>query len=109
MLKRHCEEQQLYLQNDISLSHLAQAIGTNRYYLTQYFSSQGTNYNAYINDLRIRHFVRLYRETVAANRPFTARQLAQESGYRSYNTFSDAVKRKTGKTVKVWMKGLGEP
>ena len=108
MLKQHCEEQRLYLENDISLSRLAKTVGTNHTYLTQYFATQGTNYNAYINDLRIRHFVRLYRETVAANRPFTAQQLAQESGYSSYNTFSDAVKRKTGKTVKVWMKGLGE-
>ena len=104
LLKKHCEDTQLYLQHDISLSQLAQAVGTNRFYLSQYFSNQGTTYNAYINDLRINHFVSLYREAVDSQRPVTAQQLAQESGYRSYNTFRNAFKRKTGQSVTVWMK-----
>jgi AraC-like DNA-binding protein len=31
-------------------------------------------------------------------------QLAQESGFRSYNTFSSAFKRKTGQSVTAWIK-----
>ena len=80
------------------------AIGTNRSYLSQYFSQQGTSYNAYINNLRINHFVNLYRETVAAKRPFTAQQLALESGYHSYSTFSLAFKQRMGQTVTTWMR-----
>ena len=60
LLKQHCEEQQLYLQYDISLPQLAKIIGTNRLYLSQYFSNQGMTYNAYINGLRIQHFINLY-------------------------------------------------
>ena len=60
-------------------------------------------YNAYINGLRIQHFVRLYQEAVAADRPFTALQLAQESGFRSYSTFAAAFKQRMGQTVKIWM------
>jgi AraC-like DNA-binding protein len=108
LLQRHCIETQLYLQHDLSLSQLAKAIGTNRFYLSQYFSAQGMTYNAYINDLRISHFMNLYREAVDDHRSFTAHQLAQESGFRNYNTFSSAFKRKTGQSVTAWMKAAGK-
>ena len=103
LLKQHCEEPRLYLQHDLNLFQLAKTIGTNRLYLSQYFSTQGITYNAYINDLRINHFVSLYREAVAANRPFTAQQLASESGYRSYSTFRHVFKLRMGQNVREWM------
>ena len=53
LLQQHCIDTQLYLQHDLNISQLAKTIGVNRLYLTKYFSSQGTNYNAYINDLRV--------------------------------------------------------
>ena len=109
LLQQHCIDTQLYLQHDMTLAQLAKSIGTNRYYLSQYFSSQGTTYNTYINDLRINHFVGLYREALDTQRSFTLQQLALESGYRSYSTFSDVIKRKTGKSVRAWMKEFGEP
>ena len=104
LLQQYCIDTQLYLQHDLSLSHLAKAIGTNRFYLSQYFSNQGMTYNAYINDLRIDHLISLYREAVASHRSVTAQQLAMESGFHSYRTFSDAFKRKTGQTVTAWIK-----
>ena len=91
---------------DADHDELPQAIGTNRTYLSQYFSSQGLTYNAYINDLRINHFVSLYRENVAAQRSFTVYQLAKESGYSSYSTFCGIIKRKTGQSVTAWMKDI---
>ncbi|MBR6498681.1 MAG: helix-turn-helix transcriptional regulator [Clostridia bacterium] len=103
LLKKHCEDKQLYLQHDLTLANLAQAVGTNRYYLSQHFAQQGITYNAYINDLRIRHFVRLYHEAVADQRTFTAQQLAFESGYHSYSTFSATFKQNMGTTVTAWM------
>ena len=108
LLQQHCVDKQLYLQHDLTLLQLAKAIGTNRFYLSQYFSSQGTTYNDYINDLRINHFVSLYREAVDSQRSITAQQLALESGYRSYNTFRNAFKRKTGQSVTAWMKAASE-
>ena len=104
LLEQYCEGGQLYLRQDITLSELSKAIGTNRYYLSLYFTRQNTTYNAYINGLRIQHFVRLYQEAVATNRPFTAQQLAQESGFRSYSTFATAFKQRMGKTVTMWMR-----
>jgi len=102
LLQQHCIDTQLYLQHDLTLSQLAKAIGTNRFYLSQYFSHHGMTYNAYINDLRINHFVSLYREAIAAQRSFTAQQLSYESGYRSYSTFSLAFKQRMGQSVTAW-------
>ena len=104
LLAKHCEDAQLYLQTDLTLSQLSAAVGVNRYYLSQYFASQGTSYYEYIHDLRIRHFVARYRELAAAQKPIVAQQLAQESGYHSYSTFSVAFKQRMHQNVTVWMR-----
>lgn len=106
LLKKHCEEGQLYLQHDLTLAQLAQVIGTNRYYLSQYFAQQGLTYNTYINNLRIRHFANLYHNAVEQGCSYTAQQLAFESGYHSYSTFSAVFKQHTGKTVTAWMRSV---
>ena len=102
LLQQHCVDTQLYLQHDLNISQLAQIIGTNRTYLSKYFAMQGITYNAYINDLRIRHFVRLYSEAVATQHFFTVQELASQSGYHSYNTFAFAFKQRMGKSVTEW-------
>ena len=106
LLQQHCIATQLYLQHDLTLFQLAKAIGTNRYYLSQYFSRKGTTYNAYINSLRIQHFMNLCREAVAAQQSITVQQLAIESGFHVYRTFSNAFKQLMGKTVTDWMKAI---
>ena len=108
LLQKHCIDTQLYLQHDLNLSQLAHDIGTNRTYLTNYFIHEGITYNAYINDLRINHFINLYREAVAAECPITAQHLAHDSGYRSYSTFSLAFKQRMGQTVTAWMRNPAE-
>ena len=108
LLKQHCEEAQLYLQYDITLSQLAKQIGTNRAYLSKHFALQGTTYNAYINGLRIRHFTNLYHKAVATHQIVTAQQLSYQSGFRSYNTFSVAFKKKMGMNTSEWMHNVAE-
>ena len=103
LLKRYCEEPQLYLQHDISAMQLAKLIGTNRSYLSKYFASQGTTYSAYINGLRIQHFINLYHEAVATHQPITVQQLAYKSGFHSYSTFNAAFKQSMGMTATEWM------
>ena len=88
LLKQQCEDTQLFLQHDLTLSHLARALGTNRTYLGMYFSRQGTTYNSYINDLRIDCFVRLVREA-------------------NYRTFSVAFRQRKGQSVTAWMNEEG--
>ena len=108
LLAEHCVSTQLYLQHDLTITQLAQAVGTNRLYLSHYFSRQGMTYNAYINDLRIDHFMSLYREATSARQPITAQQLASDSGYRSYSTFSLAFKQRLGKSVTSWMREMAQ-
>ena len=108
LLQQYCVDTQLYLQHDLTILQLAKSIGTNRFYLSQYFSSRGLHYNDYINGLRIQHFVNLYRESIADKRDFTVQQLAQECGYRSYSTFSRVFKQQMGKNVTTWIGDIGE-
>ena len=104
LLKQHCEESRLYLQYDISLTELAKQIGTNRVYLSQHFAMQGTTYNTYINNLRIKHFISLCNEAAATHQPTTIQQLAYQSGFRSYGTFNTAFKQSMGMTATKWMR-----
>ena len=103
LLKQYCEEQQLYLQYDMSITELARQIGTNRVYLSKHFAMQGTTYNAYINGLRIQYFVRIYREAEQTQQTITVRQLALQCGFRNYGTFSAAFKQNMGMTATEWM------
>jgi len=104
LLQKHCVEEQYYLRHDMSLSQLSKLIGTNNTYLSQYFSKKGQSYNTYINGLRVQHFIRLYEEALSTGRIFTASQLAFESGFQSYSTFSEAFKQAKGQTVTAWMR-----
>ena len=108
LLQQRCEDARLYLHHGLTLTQLAQAIGTNRTYLGLYFSSKKISYNTYVNDLRIRHFVSLYRDAVAARCTVTAQQLASESGYRNYKTFSVAFRERMGQSVTEWMSEWGD-
>ena len=104
LLKEHCVAPQLYLKHNLTLQDLAQAVGTNRSYLSQYFSRQGITYYIYINNLRVNHFISRYEETVAAGQSVVAQELAYESGFRSYSTFSRAFTERMGKSVTDWMR-----
>ena len=99
LLKERCEDTKFYLQHDITLAQLALVIGTNRTYLSSYFAQQGITYNAYINRLRIEHFITLYRQNGEQS---TLQQLAQQSGYRSYSTFSANFRSITGVSITSW-------
>ena len=105
-LQDYCETTKLYLQHDLSLAQLSQAVGVDRADLSRYFARQGFTYNAYINRLRIDHFALLYREAVACQRPVTAQQLAFQCGFSSYSTFGVAFKQFMGQTATSWMNNV---
>ena len=107
LLKKHCADAQLCLQPDLTLPQLASAIGTNRSYLSQYFSRQSITYNTYINNLRINYFVSRCQEAAKAGQPIVAQQLAEESGFSTYRTFSRAFMLRTGQSVTAWMRETG--
>jgi AraC-like DNA-binding protein len=104
LLNERCVAPKLYLKHDLSLQELAQAVGTNRYYLGQYFSRQSITYNTYINNLRINYFISRYMKAVAAGKSVVAQELADESGFGSYRTFSRAFTERMGQSVTDWMR-----
>ena len=105
LLKAHCADTQLYLDRNLTLQMLAQAVGTNRSYISQYFSRQGITYNIYINNLRINHFISRCRDLYADGQDIPIQQLALESGFGSYRTFSRAFLLRTGQSVTEWLNG----
>ncbi len=104
LLKTECEDTELYLRHDLTLTQMATALGTNRTYLSSWFSMQGESYSTYINRLRIDHFCRLCRETGDG---VTIQDLATRCGYGSYSTFIANFKRFKGMTVKAWTEKEG--
>ena len=102
----YCEQPRLYLQYDLTLTQLAETVGTSREALGAWFTKHGDTYNAYINRLRIDHFIRLHREAAKARRSFTVFELAHECGYRSYLSFYTAFKKHKGITVSAWMEDI---
>jgi YesN/AraC family two-component response regulator len=104
LLRKHCEGSRLYLNHDLTLTQLAEAIGTNRTYLSAYFAQKGITFNIYINRLRIQHFERLYNKAVANYQPISAKQLSCTCGFRSYVTFSEAFKAIKGQNYSEWRK-----
>ena len=67
----------------------------------------GNAQNIYINNQRINHFVSRCRELSAAGQDIPIQQLALESGFGSYRTFSRAFLQRTGQSVTEWLNGGG--
>lgn len=86
------ETEHVYLDPHLRLSELAQRLGTNRTYLSQYFnkSLEQTFYD-YVNSYRIEHAKRLLRST-----DDTLDNIASASGFNSISTFRRSFRQKVG-------------
>lgn len=81
-LLTHCEETLLFCNSDLSLSNLAMAVGTNRTYLSKWFTDNDTTFYNYINSLRVKHAEKLLRTT---KNPVA--KIQTEAGFVSSTTF----------------------
>lgn len=96
MLERLIEEEQLYLKPNLTLNDLAQALGSNRTYVSNYLSQvlHQTFYD-YINQMRIeRMSIPLLRE----HPEYKLDYVASQSGFVSMSTFRRAFFKFTGYT-----------
>ncbi len=103
LLVEYCEQDQFYLNRDLSVYQLAEHLGTDRERLSLYFLQHGITYNTYINGLRILHFIRLCEKTTTNKQNATASQLASACGFSSYSTFCSAFKQTMGQTITSWL------
>lgn len=94
-LKRIMEEKKLYLNPRLTISDVANAIGTNRTYLSSYFNNElETTFYDYINNLRIertsKQLLSAYPQTMNMD------EIAERSGFNSTSTFRRAFLKNTG-------------
>ena len=96
VLERMMEEQQLYLRPDLTLMDLAQAIGTNRTYVSNYLSQVlHVTFYDYVNQLRIeRMSIPLMKE----HPEYKLEYVATKSGFASMSTFRRSFIKITGLT-----------
>ena len=88
------QEQQLFLQADLSLQRLADAIGVSTHYLSQTLNEQlGKNFFDYVNYLRIEYAKPL----ITANLQ-TVLDIALEAGFNARSSFYKVFKREVGMT-----------
>lgn len=103
MLSKECKTKMLYLEPDLSIAELATKVGTNRTYLSQYFSSQGTSFYNYINSLRIEHAIALIKEHKTG---LSVDDISNKSGFNSPSTFRRAFAERMGCTPALYIAKL---
>lgn len=90
------EKQELFLNPKVSLNDLVIELNANRSVVSNYINrSRSKNFNQYINQLRINHILKRL-ESEPNLRKYTIDALAEEIGFNSRKTFSDAFLEHTG-------------
>lgn len=105
LLNKAMEEDKLYLNPRLTITDLANAIGTNRTYLSHYINStMQTSFYDYVNNYRIENTSKLLLLTI--NPMFTIDEIAEQSGFNSVSTFRRAFQKNTGMTPQQFRKSL---
>ena len=94
-LNRIVVQDQLYLSPELSREDLAQLVHLNNARFARMIKEcTGTNFNGYINDLRIDHAIKLLK----LHPNYTIRAIADEAGFNSTPILYNLFKKKTGMT-----------
>ena len=103
LLEKECIQSLAFLDPKLTRNKLAAALGTNSTYLSRYFAQKGTNFNEYINGLRLDYACRMIKDSnegcVALNK------IAQDSGFANYRTFSRLFVCRFGVSPADWRDG----
>ena len=96
------EEQQLFLNKDISRTQIAQMMGCSHQTLTKMLNEiqPGLSFPDYIKCLRIAYALNLIKE----NPGLSVQQIADQSGFYSISSFERSFKTVAGKTPREYMK-----
>ncbi|MFL6657046.1 MAG: helix-turn-helix domain-containing protein, partial [Massilia sp.] len=107
-LMRRVGQHRDYLENDLTLTQLAERIGATPQLLSQYLNHVlGLNFFDYVNGLRIAEVQK--RMQVPEHAGSTLLELALACGFNSKSTFNASFKRVTGMAPSAWRAQLGEP
>lgn len=102
------EKKQSFIKRNITVESLAKDFETNRDYLSKSVNElKGKNFSQYLNELRI-NFVIKELQINEKMRKYTISAIAQEIGYNTPESFSNAFKKATGTLPSFYIKVLQE-
>jgi adenylate cyclase len=94
-LNKVIKQQELFLNPQLTLSDLAEAIDMSTNMVSQALNENlGKNYYEYINSFRLEHFIELFKNP--QSRRFTMLSVAYDSGFNSKSTFNAFFKKSMG-------------
>lgn len=93
----------LFRQKNLTLDKLAETVGSNRTYVSNTINSiAGVSFNSYVDTYRIKEATRVLSDPTMTD--VSLKQLADDVGYSSIQTFFAAFKRETGTTPGMYRK-----
>ncbi|MCO7223676.1 AraC family transcriptional regulator [Pleionea sp. CnH1-48] len=96
-VQRITQEQELFLNNELSLSELAQLVKVSPHHLSQALNENlNKNFYEFINELRIQHCQNLLKHPDNKRRNLT--DIALECGFNNKTSFNNAFKKHTNMT-----------
>ena len=99
------EEQKLYRREDLKLQDVANALSTNRRFVSDCINSQmGCNFIQYVNTYRVNHAKRVLRQ----NPDKKITDIYIESGFANETSFFRTFKSITGMTPKEWLNTVND-
>ncbi|SDX97049.1 AraC-type DNA-binding protein [Lutibacter oricola] len=102
------ENENLFTQNNLTLSKLAKQLGTNSNYLSKVVNySKGKNFSSYITSLRINYCIKKLKED-AVFRKYSIKAIATEIGFNNAESFSKAFFTETKKYPSAVIKELNK-
>ena len=95
-------DRQIYLNPSLNINDLAQELGTNRTYVSNYINQQlHTTFYEYVNDWRMKRAMGLLTST-----NLTLQEVATQSGFNSISSFRRYFVTKMGQTPSAYKKSL---
>ena len=108
ILEEKCNNDKIFLDSGLTRTDLAKILNTNTTYVSRYFASIDTNFNGYINDLRLEYACRLIRKTEHPD-TLQMKSVSIASGFSNYHTVAHLFTEKLGVSPTKWCKGHCEP
>ncbi len=97
------EDKKLYLEPDLTLADVAQAMALSANKVSQLFNEQGgQSFYEIVNDYRIRHAISLLSER--RDDKFKIIEIYTDAGFSTESTFYKYFKKTTGKTPRQYLK-----
>ncbi len=99
------ENQKVYLQQDLTVTSLADKLNTNKTYISQVINERFyQNFSSFVNDYRIKEARRLLSEEENWN--LTIEAIANNVGFKSKSAFNTAFKKFTGITPSYFLDSI---